>query len=142
MTTRTIQTPDQIPSLLRLIGNRKLPVTVTVTDGAAKTTRQNKTQFMWFKEVAEQLGDRTAADVRKEVKLTLGVPILRSENEAFRVKYDRILRPLPYEDKLELMEWFPITSLMTTKQHTAFLDAVFLKFTQQGVVLTMPEEGR
>ena len=28
---------------------------------------------------------------------------------------------------------------MTTKQHTAFLDAVFRKFTQQGVVLTMPE---
>lgn len=142
MTTRTIQTPDQIPSLLRLIGNRKLPVTVTVTDGAAKTTRQNKTQFMWFKEVAEQLGDRSAGDVRKEAKLTLGVPILRSENEAFRVKYDRILRPLPYQDKLELMEWFPITSLMTTKQHTAFLDAVFRKFTQQGVVLTMPEDGQ
>ena len=31
---------------------------------------------------------------------------------------------------------------MTTKQHTAFLNAVFRKFTQQGVVLTMPEDGQ
>lgn len=144
MTTRTIQTPDQIPSLLRLIGNRKLPVTVTVTDGAAKTTRQNRTMFMWFKEVADQLGDRTAAEVQAECKLTIGVPLLRAENEAFRLTYDRLLRPMTYEDKLEAMMQFdlPITRLMTTKQHTAFLDAVFRKFTQQGVVLTMPEDGQ
>lgn len=141
MTTRTIKSPEQIPALVSLLSNRKLPVTVTIVDGANRTTRQNRLQFDWFKQIAEQLGDHTPQEIRALCKLEIGVPILRQENEAFRLTYDRLIKDLPYSDKLELMERMdiPVTRLMTTKQHTAFLDAVFKRFTQQGVQMTLPE---
>jgi hypothetical protein len=92
-------------------------------------------------EIAEQLGDRTPEEVRGYCKLTIGVPILRAENEAFRERYDAIVKPLPYEQKLALMMEpldFPITRLMSTKQATAYLDGVHRHFSEKGIVLTDP----
>ena len=79
--------------------------------------------------------------MRAECKLTFGVPILRAENEAFRVQYDRTLKPLPYEQKLEAVRVFdlPVTRLMTVKQMTAFMDAMQRHWAAQGVRLTDPE---
>jgi hypothetical protein len=34
----------------------------------------------------------------------------------------------------------PITSIMTTRQKTAYLDAVHRHYSEQGVILTNPEE--
>ena len=97
---------------------------------------------MWCNEVSEQLGDQTPEKVRGYCKLTIGVPILRAENEAFCEKYDRIIRPLPYETKLELMtepmDW-PVTRIMTTKQKANYLDQMQRHFAEQGITLTDPD---
>jgi hypothetical protein len=103
--------------------------------------QQNKLQRLWLNEIAEQLGDQSAEEVRGYCKLTIGVPILRAENETFRERYDLIVKPLPYEQKLALMMEpldFPITRLMTTKQATAYLDGVHRHFSEKGIVLTDP----
>lgn len=141
MTTRFLETDHDRRMLLRFIESQPLPLTVSLTKGGKRSLRQNKLQRLWLNEIAEQLGDQTPEEVRGYCKLTLGVPILRAENDAFRERYDSIVRPLPYEQKLALMMEpldFPISRLMTTKQATAYLDGVHRHFSEKGVVLTDP----
>lgn len=145
MTTRVIREAFDIDALAKLLAKRTLPVTVSIMAGAKRSDDQNRLQRKWCGEVAEQLGDQTAEDVRGYAKLHFGVPILRMEDEAFCAEYDRIIRPLPYEHKLALMKVpfdFGVTRVMTTKQKTRYLDAFAAHYVAQGVVLTIPESER
>ena len=140
--TRTIKTPEQVVQLEALLRSRAIPFTVTIETGKPRTFSQNRLQRKWCAEVAEQMGDRTAEDVRGECKLTMGVPILRAENDEFRVAYDRVIRPLPYEFKLAAMMEpldFPITRLMNADQKTRYLDHMARHWAQRGIQLTIPE---
>ena len=141
MTTRFLETDADRRLLIRFIEEQPLPLTVSLSKGGKRTLRQNKLQRLWMGEIAEQLGDQTAEEVRGYCKLTIGVPILRAENDAFRERYDAIIRPLPYEQKLAMMMEpldFPITRLMTTKQATAYLDGVHRHWSSKGIALTDP----
>lgn len=141
MPTRIINTENDLKMLLRFLEGRKPPFTVSITDGKHRSTEQNRTQRLWMREISEQLGDMTPEEVRGYCKLTIGVPILRAENDAFREKYDAVVRPLPYEQKIAFMMEpldLPVTRLMTTKQKTDYLDGILRHFSEQGVVLTQP----
>ncbi len=141
MPTKVIREPGHIDALAALLGGRKLPLTVTWTQGATRSSAQNRLAQRWFTDIALQLGDQTHEDIRAECKLTIGVPILRSENEAFRQSYDRTMKHLSYEAKLAAVKAFdlPVTRLMTSKQMTAFMDEMQRKWAAQGVQLTDPE---
>lgn len=141
MPTRIIETEHDRKMLIRFLEGQKLPMTVNISAGGLRTAKQNRLQRLWMQEIAEQKGDVTPEEVRGYCKLTMGVPILRNENEEFREKYDRVVKPLPYEVKLALMQEpldFPVTRLMSVKQQTAYLDAVHRQFSEQGVILTDP----
>lgn len=141
MTTRFLESEQDRRMLVRFLETQPLPLTVTLSKGGKRSLRQNKLQRLWLNEIADQLGDQSPEEVRGYCKLTIGVPILRAENEAFRERYDAIVRPLPYEQKLALMMEpldFPITRLMTTRQATAYLDGVHRHFSEKGIVLTDP----
>lgn len=142
MASRVIRTEADIEALRRLLLARELPVTVNITKGESRTSRQNSLAWQWFQDISAQLGDHTPSEARAYCKLHFGVPILRAENDAFRLAYDRVLKPLPYEAKLAAMREpldFPVTSLMTTRQQTAYLDAIHAYFSHRGVKLTDPE---
>lgn len=141
--SRSVQTENDRDFALLFMKNKKLPFTITITDGVKRTTEQNKLQRKWMLEISEQLGDMTPEEVRGYCKLTVGVPILRAENEAFRVKYDSVVRPLPYEQKMAIMMEpldLPVTRLMTTQQKTEYLEGIFKHFSEKGLVLTMPKQ--
>ena len=107
-----------------------------------RSAAQNRLQQKWHLEAAQELKDESSEDKRAYCKLHFGVPILRMENEQFREQYDRIIRPLSYEHKLELMKApmdFPVTRLMSVEQKTRYLDTVWNHYTSQGVRLTAPE---
>lgn len=143
MTTRAIKTPGDIDGLARLLHSRKLPLTVTVTAGVDRSGKQNALAFQWFGDIAQQLGDRTVADVRAHCKLYHGVKMLHAENDAFRMAWDRLIKArFTLEEKLELMlppHDYPVTRLMTTRQMTAYLDSIHAEFSGLGVRLTDPE---
>lgn len=145
MTTRVVRTEEDRKFLYRFIATRKLPFTADITTGAHRTVEQNKLQRLWLNEAAQQLEGHTPEELRAYCKLAFGVPILRAENEAFREKYDAIVAPLPYEQRLAIMMApldMPVTRLMTTRQKTAFLDEISRHFAGMGVVLTNPESAR
>jgi C-terminal processing protease CtpA/Prc len=141
MPTKIIREPIHVEALANMLRERKLPITVTWTQGAPRSTAQNRLAQRWFTDIATQLGDQTHEDVRAECKLRFGVPILRAENEVFRLSYDRVIKALPYEEKLAAIKAFdlPVTRLMTVKQMTAFMDEMQRHWSGHGVRLTDPE---
>ena len=145
MTTRVIRNDVERDALIALLRSRKAPFTVQITTGANRTVEQNALAFLWYREIAEQMGDRTATEVRAHCKLHHGVKMLVTENGAFRTAWHARFLRWDYEAKLELMVEpldLPVTRLMTTKQLTQYLDAIADEFTKQGVVLTQPEDRR
>ncbi len=144
MSSHICQTKSDCEVLCSLIMNMKLPITVNVKKGKDRTVEQNKLQRLWLREATDQLQDSTIEEKRAYCKLHFGVPILRNENDEFREKYDRIIRPLSYEEKLEIMALpidFPVTRLMTTGQSKRYLDDIYHHFTGMGCKLTDPEQA-
>ena len=144
MTDRIVQTEDDRHMLVKLVEEHAMPFTVTLTKGKRRSVAQNRLQRQWMNEISEQLDDRTPEEWRGYCKLTIGVAILKEENEAFAHAYDKIVRPLSYEDKLAgfmlPLDW-AVTRHMTTKQKTKYLDGVARHFGEKGVILTQPEDA-
>ena len=143
MATHIVRSAEDMERVARLVGNLKPPLTITVTSGASRSLEQNKLQRLWCMEAAEQLGDRTAEEIRGFCKLHYGVPIMREGHDDFRETYDRLIKPLPYEPKLAYMMEpldFPITRLMTGGEKSQYLDAMHKGLSELGVKLTEPSE--
>lgn len=140
MTTRIIETPYQHEMAVKYVAGLKPPFTLSTASGKNRSDGQNRLSHQWYKDAAEQLEDTTPEEVRSYCKLTIGIPILR-EDDAFRERYDRIVKPLTYEQKLELMGPldFAVTRLMNTKQFNRYLDTMQRHYAEQGIILTTPE---
>lgn len=139
MTERIINNPEELDFWIKFLLSRKLPITVSSVDGRDRTMEQNKLQFLWAREAAEQRGDMTADEVRCEWKLVFGVPILREQSPEYRDVYDATIKPLPYDRKLKAMRFFPVSSEMKVKQMTAYLDAIQRECAENGIKLTDPD---
>lgn len=139
MPSRTIHDQSDIPVFATLLGTLKLPVTVSWVVGRDRSAEQNRLMWLWAQEAADQRGDMTRTEVQHEWKLRIGVPILRGEDPDFRATYDAAVKALPYEKKLALMAYMPVTSEFKVPQMVAFLDAIERECAQQGIRLTDPE---
>lgn len=143
MTTRPIRNAEDVTKLIAFLGQYPMPYRVTVTKGEDRSGQQNKLAFKWYREISEQMGDRSASDVRAHCKFYHGVKMLVTENEAFREQWTRLFRDrFSEEEKLALMvepHDYPITRIMGVKQMTAYLEAIIAEFAPMGVALTMPE---
>lgn len=140
---RIVETEQNRDMLVKFIMGKKLPITVSIADGKHRTNDQNHLQRKWIQEISAQLGDTAPEEVRGYCKLHFGVPILRNENDVFRAEYDVVIMPLPYEHKLKLMMVpfdFGVTRIMNTRQKTEYLDAMHRHFSEQGIILTNPED--
>ena len=142
MPSRVIRSDADFDALGRLLASLERPFTVEWRKGADRSHAQNRLMWEWAGQFASQMGDRNAGEVQAEWKLTIGVPILRAENDAFRLFYDKALKPLAYPEKLAAMEYVPVTSQMTVPQMRAFMDAIQRQGAEQGVSLTDPEAAR
>lgn len=141
MVMRTVKNLDELALLHVYLDGRKRPFTVEITEGRNRSTEQNNLAFKWYKEISEQTGE-DIEDVRARCKLEDGVPILRDAQEKFRATYDRLVRPLSYSEKLALIRDtdMPVTRLMNVEQMTRYLDIVFRRHAEIGVVLTIPPD--
>lgn len=139
MPYRIIRSELELERYIATLRTLKLPITCQHKRGADRSLDQNHLQFLWANEFAQAMGDRSGEDVRHDWKLRHGVPILRGQDAEFRRVYDGNLKGLTFEAKLSLMAFLPVTSLMTVKQMTAYLDAIQQEALNQGVRLTDPE---
>ena len=126
---------------VKLVESMPAPFMLSCKPGKPRSYLQNRLMRLWCNELQEQ-GDQTAEEYRGYIKAWFGLPILIRDDENFAAQYERIIKPLAYEDKILLMQVpldFPVTRLMTTKQEAEMLDTVYEHFTSQGFVLTDPE---
>lgn len=112
---------------------------VSVKSGKARSLPQNSHSHAWYAQLERELPDDDAKGWKCYCKLHFGVPILRSEEPDFRKMYDEKIRHLPYETKLTLMQWIPVTSLMTKAQMKAYETAMQDHFNPRGVRLDYEE---
>ena len=142
ITMDSLSSIGAITSVCRSMFEVRGPLEVIVQDlDKSRSTAQNRLAFLWYKAAADQLEDGSAEEKRAYCKLHFGVPIRRGD-DAFREVYDRVIRPLTYEQKLELMAGvidFPVTRDMTTKDMKQYLEAVEVFFAGLLVDLPKPE---
>ncbi|RWL14836.1 MAG: hypothetical protein EOR57_31315 [Mesorhizobium sp.] len=141
MVTRAVKNDDDLTLLTTYLKGRKRPFTVDITEGRDRSSEQNRLAFKWYVEISDQTGE-DREDVRARCKLEIGVPILREAQDKFRATYDRLIRPLPYPEKLSLVRdtELPVTSLMNVEQMSRYMDIVFRRHAEIGVVLTIPPD--
>lgn len=139
MAHRIIENEQDLADFAMLLTGLKLPFTVEWVLGRDRTGEQNRLQFLWAREAAEQRGDRTPEEQRNEWKLRFGVPIMREDSPEFRRTYDRLIKPLSYPQKIEAMELISVTSLMKVRQMVRYLDAIERECAEEGVKLTVPD---
>ena len=113
---------------------------VTIKRGKDRSIPQNSISHAWYEQLARELREDDAIGWKCHAKLHYGVPILRAEDEEFRTTYDLVIKRLTYEQKLEAMKCWPVSSLMTKVQLGKYLEAMQQGFAQQGVYLTFPEQ--
>jgi hypothetical protein len=136
-----IKTEQDRQLAIKVLQNRALPCTMELTKGLKKSHDQEKLARKWFKELELQ-GDLTEEEYRGYCKLHFGVVLAKQHSEVWAEKYDRIVKPLPYEQKLELMMEpfdFPVTRILSTALEKKYLDNVYLFYTSKGFVLTNPD---
>lgn len=136
----TTKLSEAISKLTSMFRDKKF-VVVSLRPGKDRTLDQNALWFAFYKRIAEmtQIGD--AADARRYCKLHIGVQILLNEDPEFQQAWYRVMRHLPYEEKLAMMgecklfgpDGFPVTSLFNRAQGVAYTDRILAEFTARGV---------
>lgn len=99
--------------------------------GKERTQQQNKLIYALYSRATrtEKGKSYTILEMRCLCKLTMGVPILYTEDSKFRESYQRSVKNnFSYEQKLLMMEWFPVTSLMSTTQLSQYIDKICIEY--------------
>lgn len=125
---------------IRAAWNDKKYLKINFTSGKNRSISQNDLTHVWYEQLARELREDDAIGWKAYSKLHHGVPILRAEDEEYRAAYDASIKDVfSYEQKLAVMRYWPVTSLMTKPQLSKYLEAMQADFAQRGVVLEFPE---
>lgn len=108
---------------------------------AHRTLPQNDLIRVLYRQVADAKEDESLVDIERFCKLHFGVPILRAADEKFRAVYDRAIKPLEYEFKLQAMDLLPVTSRMTTEQASEYIDTVIAEYQKAGIMIDLRRYG-
>lgn len=125
---------------LRELWHARRYLEITIKEGKGRSVEQNAVMHGWFGQVARELREDDARGVKRYCKLHFGVPILRAEDDEFREAYDRVVKPLAYEQKLVAMDILPVTSRMTTVQLDRCMADIQEHYIGRGVELVYPKQ--
>lgn len=139
-TRRHIVTRQEAERLAEFLVGLSLPFTVSWTEGGKRSLDQNALLHKWYGEIASQSRDMTAMQVKGQCHVAYGLPI-RLRDEAFAWVWKHSGARLPYEKQCRLFErgTFAMTSAMTTKELSEYMDAMSAHYRAEGFMLTDPE---
>ena len=129
-----IRTERQRSTALADLQAIPLPARMELHTGDDRSAEQNRLMWRWLQIIGGALGMSTE-EAHRLCKLTIGVPILRRDSEDFCATYDRLIKPMQYEDKLAAMDLIDVTSIMRVSQMQEFLDTVQREYSSKGVAL-------
>ena len=138
---KTITNDLQRMTLVREISSMALPFRVEIHE-AGRSLEANALSHVWYGEIGKRDPEYNTVQARRFCKLHFGVPILRGQSDKFRAAWDGMIKArLTYPEKLELMDWWPVTSLMDRSQMREYLTAMQDHWQQRGVMLTGLDRG-
>ena len=114
---------------------------VTLRVGKDRTISQNSMWFKLYQRIAASTEIGETEDARRFCKLHIGVRIMLRDSPDFRAGWESLVKPHPYETKLELMgscalfgpDGFPVTRLFSRAQGVEYTNAIAEHFTAKGV---------
>ena len=115
-------------------------ITVTLDSGKARSISQNALSHKWYSQASLELQEYTPEEVKCLCKLHCGLNILRGADDKYNDVCVKMIDPLPYEDKIKAMSFFPVTSLMKTDQLSAYLEHIQKNYAGR-VALEFPNEN-
>jgi hypothetical protein len=141
MRTSHATSPEQAREIADAIMSFPMPFTVTVSDRKIKrSVQQNALLHKWFGEIARHYGDRDMLGVKGQCHHQWGLPIkLRDPQWAW--VWHKSGAQLPYEKQCAMLASgvLNVSSSMSVKELTEYMDAVAMKYRAEGVYLTDPE---
>ena len=99
----------------------------------ARSVPQNKLVYLAYDRIGKTLYGGDELHARRECKLMIGCKILYRESEDFVKTFDKVIRPLPQEIRLEAMDLISVSSIMTVKQCKEYITDVLNQYTLRGV---------
>ena len=112
-----------LAELMELFEKKKF-FQIEINTGKKRTLSQNALQHVWASQVSKEEAEYTPEGVRCIWKLHIGLPILRGDDEEYNEACVRHIDNKTYEDKIDAMKYWPVTSIMKTKQLSLFLEQV------------------
>lgn len=127
---------EEINTLLSDHPNQKHYVNITKKMKKRSLTA-NGQQHVWYEQIAEFNGDKTALDEKNICKDLFGIGIVLN-NEEHGPKLDFFLEELNYyrrcyENKMKLIQYMSITSLFTPKESKLYMDSMIQYYNEQGI---------
>lgn len=99
----------------------------------SRSSPQNKLVYLAYDRIGKTLYGGDELHARRECKLMIGCKILYRESEDFVKTFDKVIRPLPQEIRLEAMDLISVSSIMTVKQCKEYITDVLNQYTLRGV---------
>ena len=90
-------------------------------EAGKRTLPQNAIKSVWYGHIAEKRGDITAKEAERECKYKYGLQILRRD-PMHEYVFSKSVDGLPYEKRLKVMDCFAVTSIMSVKELSEYLD--------------------
>lgn len=104
-----------------------------------RRAKQNSLAFKLYEHINNNEKYK-GSDAREYCKYTFGVSILIADDREYFDYYELTLSPHSHENRLLIMEKMPVTSMMTVKQFSRYLEAIYNKFDPMGYALPKPED--
>lgn len=133
---------DKTYNALKAAGVKHGDLLEITIHGEKRSLTKNALSHVWYQELDKTAFDTYAAGyARRYCKAHFGIPLM-AEDEDFRDRYNSLIRKrFTYEEKLELMDWLPVTSLMNEDQMGRYLHTMQQVFAEGGYILTTPKDS-
>lgn len=134
---------ERINKLLSDHPDQKHYVHITKTE-KKRGLSANAQQHVFYQQIADFNGDKTALDEKNICKDLFGIGIVLN-NEEHAPKLDFLLNKLNYykhshESRMKLIQCLSITSLFTPKESNLYMDSMIDYYNQQGINIRYQDE--
>lgn len=112
---------------------------VSIIKSEKRRSAQNRLLWKWNTAIAEQTySDKDT--VHQTNKLDLGVPILRRDDAEFNTAWELIEKTHGPADRLRVISLIDVTSIMSVKQMTEYLQDMELLYQMRGILLPKKDD--
>lgn len=138
---KTINSTASLIEFIKLVKelfNKHKYLTVRI-DYKKRSIDQNALQFALYSQLEKQ-GDMKVNEYRRYCKYHFGCAIRAAKDSSFAEIMRTVLTALPYEQRLESMDFIDVTSTFNVEEMTMFIEQVIEHYTNQGFILDKGEQ--